>query len=128
LAPVFSFSQKFIGLNEEEINYHIKTTLKNEINDITRTYSSDGTLIIGWNNFKLDYFQALYFDKKGIVQVESKKPDSNDILNTMIKVYDKNCIKISSTEWKYYLRGAIYRIRLQYVDEYGYYIYTSLWD
>jgi len=128
LSPILSLSQGLIGKNEKDVVSRVKTAFSNKISEVSRTYTTDGTLVVAWDNYDTKCFQAVYFNKGGIASVETTRPENVSGLNSYIEFYDKMCVKISDTEWKWYLAGKTYRIKLLYNETTRYTFYLSLWD
>lgn len=127
--PFLSFSQGLIGKNEKEVVSRVKSGLAGKISEVTRSYTNDGTLSVGWDNYETKSFHVVFFNKSGKAVIEATQPENISTFNSYVEFYDKMCVKISSTQWKWYLAGKTYKIELFYNEKSNKYsFYLSLWD
>lgn len=121
------YSQFYIGWTQEKVISFNKT--QNDLGPIEKSKLSNGVTALAWNNNKMYYRESVFFDDNGKVVSYTILPSNMEIFKGLVKVYDEQAIKVSSTLWRYYLYGKTYRVSADYVEETNsYYFYITLWD
>ncbi len=122
-----SFSQYYIGWNEEKLRNYLKTE---DVGPISKKIGSDGIVVMSWSNYKMKYTEVVFFNKLAdVIRVYTIHPNNNNVFNMLIRIYDENFVKVSSMLWKAYLYGTTYRIEAKYSEGLeSYLFYISEWD
>lgn len=109
-VPLSILSQEWIRYNKEVIETHL-TSINVEY---TTSVLDNGDLSLF---FSVDdeYMLGLIFTKNHpyVCYMEIYTPFNDRALNSLIKWYNTNGIKISDTEWQIYYKGDISEVRLR---------------
>lgn len=81
----------------------------------------DGTLFIQINIEELDMDVVYLCGSDEICNATAIIPKTQRALNTLVELYNKEYVIISKTEWKMYSKNGISKVKLYFVDD-GYYI------
>jgi hypothetical protein len=64
---------------------------------------------------------SYYFNSEGISKLVSIHPLTEGVLHGMIELYNKKYVIVSDTEWKFYGKGGVLKIRLALLENGDYY-------
>jgi hypothetical protein len=105
-----TYSQFFVGESKEEVIY----ALKNANIQFTEDKLTDSTSRISW--LKENQFQMIWvLNRDSIVTRQTLIPEKDNGLNEFVKWFNKDFVIVSLTEWRNYLKGRIYQIKLEYM-------------
>jgi len=116
LITNFMFSQARIGYSEKQIKdefYDCKFEIK---------YSDYGQKYITTNDF-YRCFVFYYFDENNICSSCLIVPKTSGDLNFYVEEYNKECVIISNTQWKFYTNSGIIDINLIFGDNFTYFTF-----
>jgi len=115
----------YLKLSEHEAVSAITRDMGERVN-FQKSQIQNGKLSIGWDNGYSRCF--LYFDEEGVSEMYCIAPKTRNTLNMLIKIFNKDDIKVSDTHWKVYDKGTTYDIHLDFVNaenKYAFYIAAS---
>lgn len=112
LQSVSGYSQFFLGESRD----YVKATLEKSAIKFTENKVTDTTNRISWI-IQDEYQMILVLNLKDIVIKQTLIPEKENEVNKFVRLFNKDFVIISDTEWRNYADGRIYRIQLEYIGK-----------
>lgn len=114
LSTKACFSQFLLDLSEVQLRKKVKQDF-GPYTKIESPYNPNGVYSLYWKADDSDW--GVIFSKEQITEVLLIFPKSQTALNTCIQDFNTKYVIISEKEWRAYLEGKVFKIRLLYAGE-----------
>jgi hypothetical protein len=117
----FSFSQFSIGLSKQQVIAKVRKENGSSLK-ITQKVVDDGVICISWTT-EIG-LEQVYVDNTNLSMLHTITPKNKTFLNGLIEKYNSLGVVVSATEWKFYIDGWVFEVKLTYSkehDEYTFY-------
>lgn len=110
ICPLLTFAQFFVGGTKEEVLAVLK---KNNVK-FEESAVTDSTSRISVHE-ENDFQMIWALNNKGVVQRQTLIPYKENGVNEYVKLFNRDYVVVSDTEWKTYSAGKIFLIKLEYL-------------